>query len=309
MVNNNKKEDRIIWAATRSVLENGHKKNKRNGAVGIRYWDLFEKSLWAYVWLLKKTGLYNRGHKLALDVRLTEISLNYPELPEGFNNFKILHLTDLHLDTDIHTVDSIIHSIKNIKCDLCVMTGDFRMKTHGRYSQIIPLLKKLVKNIHADYGIYATLGNHDTYLMVREFEAMGINVLCNETVEIDKNKHKIILSGCDDVHYYFTDNAIQCLENSGDGFKIACVHSPELYDIAAGQMYRLYLCGHTHGGQICLPNGKPIFKHLYNGKKYVKGLWHFENMTGYTGQGCGTSGIPIRFYSQSEVAVFTLNKS
>ena len=306
MMNMKKPDDRIIWADTRSALENGHKKNKRNGTISIRYRDLFEKGLPLFAWFFKKTVWYQKGHKLALNIELIEHQLNYPDLPGAFHHFRILHLTDLHLDTDPKIVDAIILAIQNSTYDLCVITGDFRMKTHGQFQNMMPNLQKLLKNISAEQGIYATLGNHDSFLMVREFEALGIKVLCNETVALEKNNQQIILTGIDDVHYYFTDNAIRCLESSPAGFKMALVHSPELFDIAAENLYNLYLCGHTHGGQICLPGGKPIFTHLHNGKAYVKGLWKKEDMVGYTGQGCGNSGIPIRFHSQSEVTIFEL---
>ncbi|MFA9389968.1 MAG: metallophosphoesterase [Prolixibacteraceae bacterium] len=308
MMDMNKKDERIIWAATRSALENGHKKNMRNGASGVRYWDLFEKGLTLLVWLLKLVRLYDRGHHQALDVKIEKHQLTYSELPESFNNFRILHLSDLHLDADPETTASIIKAINQLEYDLCVMTGDFRLKTHGRYKQLVPLLQKLVQNIQAKSGIYATLGNHDTYRMVADFEALGINVLCNETINLTKGAHQIALTGTDDVHYYFTENAIDCLENTPDGFKIALVHSPELYDVASENKYNLYLCGHTHGGQICLPGGKALLIHLYNGKHLSKGLWKNKDMIGYTSEGCGTSGIPIRFNSQSEITLFTLQK-
>jgi hypothetical protein len=86
------------------------------------------------------------------------------------------------------------------------------------------------------------------------------------------------------------------------------VHSPELFDLAAVNGYKLYLCGHTHGGQICLPGGIPVIRHLYNGKKYYRGLWQYNGMKGYTSEGCGTSGIPIRYNSHSEVTLFTLKQ-
>ena len=68
------------------------------------------------------------------------------------------------------------------------------------------------------------------------------------------------------------------------------------------------LCGHTHGGQICLPGGIPIFTHLYSGRKFYRGLWNYGNMKGYTSPGCGAVAIPVRFNSQSEIALITLKK-
>jgi predicted MPP superfamily phosphohydrolase len=79
-----------------------------------------------------------------------------------------------------------------------------------------------------------------------------------------------------------------------------------MFDVAADNGYRLYLCGHTHGGQICLPGGIPIILHLRHGRRYYRGLWHYGRMTGYTGQGAGTVGLPVRFNTQSEITVLRL---
>ena len=62
------------------------------------------------------------------------------------------------------------------------------------------------------------------------------------------------------------------MEEGIGGFKIILVHSPELYDIAANNGYNLYLSGHSHGGQICLPYGIPVITHLYDGRKYYRGV-------------------------------------
>jgi predicted MPP superfamily phosphohydrolase len=145
--------------------------------------------------------------------------------------------------------------------------------------------------------------------MVRHLEEMGIRVLANETAIICRNEEKIAVTGIDDPHYYYTDQAVSSLEEEIAGFKIVLAHSPELYDLAADNDYSLYLCGHTHGGQICLPGGIPIFTHLYGGRRFYRGLWYYANMQGYTSQGCGASAIPIRFNTQSEIALITLRKA
>lgn len=154
----------------------------------------------------------------------------------------------------------------------------------------------------------AVLGNHDTYLMVDYFEEMGIRVLANETVTISRNDGQLAVTGVDDPHYYYTDQAITSMEEHIDGFKILLGHSPELYDVAADNGYSLYLCGHTHGGQICLPGGIPLITHLYNGRKFYRGLWRYNGMKGYTSQGCGSVSIPIRFNCESEISLITLKQ-
>jgi predicted MPP superfamily phosphohydrolase len=145
--------------------------------------------------------------------------------------------------------------------------------------------------------------------MLDYFEEMGIKVLVNETVEIIKGDERIWVTGLDDPYYYYTDQSIRALEKTPNGFKITLAHAPSMFDAAEINGYKLYLCGHTHGGQICLPGGKPIILHLRHGRKYYRGLWQYGSMTGYTSQGTGCVGIPIRFNTQSEITLFKLNRN
>ena len=70
----------------------------------------------------------------------------------------------------------------------------------------------------------------------------------------------------------------------------------------------LYLTGHTHGGQICLPGGLPIITNAKTPRRYAQGLWQHGAMTGYTTTGVGVSVMPVRFFSKGEVAIITLRR-
>ena len=104
----------------------------------------------------------------------------------------------------------------------------------------------------------------------------------------------------------YTDAARQALAGAPEGFKIALIHSPELADAAAENGYQLYLAGHTHGGQVCLPGGWPIITHMNRYRRYARGLWRHGDMRGYTSTGVGVSGLPVRFNTRGEVALITL---
>jgi len=297
-----------IWLSTRAHLESDRYKYSSSGKRSKSRWSLFSKLLNIFVILLKLFNLYKKGLKNAKNIHINKFTLEFPDLPEKFDGYKILHLSDLHLDTLPGIEDIIINKIKNLQYDLCVMTGDYRKNTLGSFMQIINPLKKIVSAKNPKDGIIAIFGNHDTYLMLKQFDKMGIKLLANESISISRGNDKITLTGTDDPFYYYTDQAINALEENIKGFKIALVHTSELYKTAEQNAYNLYLCGHTHGGQICLPGGIPIITHQFEGKKFYKGLWNYNQMKGYTSQGCGTSGIPIRFYSQSEIALFTLKR-
>jgi predicted MPP superfamily phosphohydrolase len=297
---------RHIWATVRCWLEVDNYKQIRGGGRRRHHWDTLEILLHIFAFGLKITGFYDRGVANALSIDLARVTLKFPALPPAFDGYTILHITDPHLDTLPNFEDQIIKIIENLEVDMCVFTGDYKLSVHGGYLHIIPAMEKIVAKISARDGIVATLGNHDTIFMVNPFEKMGIRVLANETISLNRAGDVIHFTGVDDPHYYFTQMAVEALESSPAGFKIALIHSPELYDLAEDSGFSLYLAGHTHGGQITLPNKKPIIKHLHNGKHLAKGHWRHHDLVGYTSNGAGTSGIPIRFNTKGEITLFTL---
>jgi len=297
---------RHIWATVRSWMEVDNYKQKRRGGRRRHHWDALEVLLNIFDFGLKLIGYHERGVKNARTIQLQQVDLLFPQLPKAFDGYSILHVTDPHFDCLPAFEDLIIEAISGVEADLCVFTGDYKLKVHGPYLHIVPAMQKVVSALTVRDGILATLGNHDTVFFVNHFEKMGVRVLANESVSLHREDTAIHITGIDDPHYYYTPMAEEALSAGGDGFKIALIHTPELYDLAAENGYSLYLTGHTHGGQITFPNQRPILTHLHAGRHLAKGLWHHSGMTGYTGNGTGTSGIPIRFNTRGEITRFTL---
>jgi hypothetical protein len=84
------------------------------------------------------------------------------------------------------------------------------------------------------------------------------------------------------------------------------VHTPEIIEAAALYGIDLYLCGHTHGGQICLPWIGPIIVNANCPRRFTQGVWRYKQVQGYTSAGVGTSGVPVRFFCPPEIALIEL---
>lgn len=302
-------DNKLIWASVRSVLELDTVKHKKNGKRSQSHWSTFEKILRFSTFFLKISGLYQRGIRNSLDIKYRELSYSFDDLPEIFDGFSILHLSDLHLDAQDKMQQAIANAIPDGFCDVCVMTGDYRFHTEGTYKQLLEPLKTITNKVRSRNGILAILGNHDTGRMIEFEEELGMSFLVNKSVVIEREGQKLVFTGTDDPFKYFTQRAVNALEEAGEGFKIALVHTTELADSAAANNYRLYLCGHTHAGQICLPGGIPLITHQYEGRKYYSGSWHRNGMRGYTHSGCGVSGIPLRYFSRGEVVRIVLKRT
>jgi len=257
--------------------------------------------------ILKATGLYKRGHRNALAVRVNLQKLRCADLPEAFDGFRLLHISDTHIDGNPELIELLIRLVEPLEYDTCVITGDFREGTFEDYETPANRMVELRRHIKTE--TYAILGNHDAIEMVPILEEGGIRMLLNEHVTLEHRDEKICLAGVDDPHYYETDNLDKALEGvPEEQFKILLAHSPEICRKAAFAGVNLYLCGHTHAGQICLPGGHPLLINSKCPRECHSGLWSFEEMTGYTSRGAGTSSVDVRFNCPPEITVHTLRR-
>lgn len=255
-------------------------------------------------------GRYKQGIANALRLELSEHDIACPGLPKAFEGFTILLLTDLHLDGLPGLVDLVLARINGRSFDLCLIGGDIRMETYGPIAPSLRELRRLLPHIKAKHGIFGVLGNHDCIEMVPDFEEAGMLMLVNDAAMIEENGENLWLAGIDDPNYYKTHEMAKAFSAvPPDAFSILLAHSPEAYQEAARHQAALYLCGHTHGGQICLGSGTPIYTNSRAPRFTAKGRWQYQGMQGFTSRGVGASGAPLRFNCPGEIAVLTLRRA
>ncbi len=257
--------------------------------------------------VLKLTGLYWRGRRNAQDVRLKRNSIVSPNLPAMFDGFTILHLSDLHIDTNERAMDRVTELLDGLHYDVCVLTGDYRGKTYGPYEAALKGLERIRTRLKGD--VYGVLGNHDSIRMVPGMEASGIRMLLNEAVELHRGDHRIHLVGIDDAHYFRVDNIEKAAAHiPPHEFSILLSHTPEIYRQAAHADFDVMLSGHTHGGQICLPGAIPITLDSVLPRYMGAGPWKYNDMLGYTSVGAGTSIVPVRINCLPEITLHELRQ-
>lgn len=258
---------------------------------------------------LSAVGLYRRGVKNALRPVVRHLKLTFPELPPGFDGFRILHLSDFHVDGLDGLAETAADLVSRLPADLCVMTGDYRFAVDGSSGPAYAKMKTIVSRIQAHHGILAVLGNHDLAEMAQELEAMGVRLLLNEAVELRQGNGSVWVAGVDDPHFFGCDDLEASLAPVPPGaFKILLAHSPEMFEEASRAGVQLYLCGHTHGGQINLPWVGPVFLNAACPRAYSRGEWKHSGMQGYTNAGLGVSLAPVRFHCPPEAALIELGR-
>ncbi|NWG14459.1 MAG: metallophosphoesterase [Acidobacteria bacterium] len=253
------------------------------------------------------SGMLRRGERNALDSRLRTLEFEFANLPASFEGFRILHLSDIHADGLAGLAEASCARLRGLEADLCVLTGDYRYDIEGSCAAVYPEMGKILACVRAKHGVVGILGNHDFAEKIVHLERMGVRVLMNDSLEIRRGIESIWICGVDDPHYYGCDDLPGALAPVPEGaFKVLLAHSPELYEEAADRGIDLYLCGHTHAGQVCLPGGIPIVLNTSAPRRFARGIWRHGHVQGYTSAGIGCSLLPVRFNCPPEITLIEL---
>jgi len=292
-------------AKLRIAIENDHHQKIFGDGINFFHpenWYSFHAFL---RYTLKVIGLYERGQQNARRIRVQENIIALANLPETFDGYTILHISDLHVDMDAESRYALLETVDGLDYALCVLTGDYRARTSGPFEETLKGMQELKTQLKGP--VYGVLGNHDSIRMVPGLEAIGIQMLLNESVPIELNGAKIHLSGIDDAHYFRVDDIDKAAQNlSRDDVSILLSHTPEIYEKAAHAEFDVMLCGHTHGGQICLPGGVPLTLDARCPRNIGAGAWTHKNMSGYTSVGAGTSIVNVRLNCPPEITLHRL---
>lgn len=260
-------------------------------------------------WALKLSGLAFLGRKNFLNIHTNHEDWKFNNLPKAFDGFRILQMSDLHIDILPELASKIIEKVDSVEYDMIVLTGDYHDNVQRPLQECLELLDILLLHLQKkNLPILAILGNHDAIEIATLLELRNIKVLLNESTPIKKDGDELWFAGVDDFHFFKSYNirrAVQQIpENS---FKIILAHSPATFKESAQEGFSLQLSGHTHGGQICLPNYKPIIRVIQESPRRIdQGKWKCRQLQGYTSRGTGGCGVAARFFCPPEITVHTL---
>ena len=241
-------------------------------------------------------------------LRITRLTLRVPGLPPAFEGYRIAHLSDLHLGVRLnHTrLPVIAAAVQRERPDLIALTGDFA--TGGRDG--LAEGEALLSALRAPDGAWGVLGNHDHFVgphrVAALLRAAGIGLLHNASHTLRRDGDALLLAGIDDVVRGAPD-----LRAAMDGAPagqpaILLSHAPDFAPRAAADpRIALQLSGHSHGGQVCLPGGRPLLLPR-GGKAYPAGLYTIGNLQLFVTVGTGTGWVVVRLNCRPEFAVITL---
>ena len=260
---------------------------------------------------LRATGLFQRGYRNFLDIRLNQLRHSIPAWPAALNGYRILQISDPHIDIDPALTGPLMRILSGVECELAVVTGDFQEGAHPTHAPALELMRRVLQALPRPRdGIYGVLGNHDAAVLGAGIHALGVPILVNEAVTIETAGGAFALAGIDDPYFFRLHDipraAGQCPPRLP---RILLSHSPQVAPAAREAGFSFMLSGHTHGGQVCLPGGRSILKMEDIPLPLFRGRWRVGSLIGYTSTGTGACHVPVRFNCPPEVVIHELHAS
>jgi predicted MPP superfamily phosphohydrolase len=256
------------------------------------------------------------------EIDTTHSFLSIPNLPDAFHNFRIVQISDLHLEefTDEHFLRRIVEHVNHLAPDLVLITGDyisngprpaaFALRAAVRCAGI---LSKLTCPLR-----FGCLGNHDADVgsrqVIERITPSGLHILVNQHIPFERNGQRLWLAAVDDTGRGRA-NLDLAIPRSPGAPVLLMAHEP---DYAAFIVHHpraanidVVLSGHSHGGQVRLPWLPPLTLPV-GALRYYEGLYRVaipgkaHALELYVNRGIGTVGVPFRLNCPPEVTLHTL---
>ena len=219
-------------------------------------------------------------------------------------HFRVVQISDTHCDKKARLEKILVDTIVSLKPDVIVFTGDTI-----NHPSALPLFHSTMTKLKAPLGKFAVTGNWDfsRWSNLDLFGGTGFEELRSNEKIVHKEGESISLSG---VAYEDGKHSFRVVGKlKPDIFKLFLYHNPDLIEYFGDIPIDLYLCGHTHGGQVALPFYGALTTLSRHGKRFEAGLYQQGKIQLYVNRGIGLDGgiAPrVRFFARPEITVFDI---
>jgi len=248
-------------------------------------------------------------------ITVTHRNLRSPRLHAGAPAIRMLHLGDLHHERPAQREERLQHLVRRLNPDLILFSGDFVSLSYNEDPETLAGARRIISEWKAPFGVYAVSGTplvESSETVARILDGLNIRWLRDETVTLDIRGQRISVSGVSVSHIIDNDaHRMQRVvkEAPADSLRVLLFHAPDVAPQAAEAGVALYLCGHTHGGQIRLPFYGALITSSKLGKRYEMGAYRVGSMILYVTRGIGLEGASApraRFLCPPEITLWTL---
>ncbi len=270
------------------------------------------------------------------DVELTTTPIRIPDLPTAFHGYRIGLVSDVHLGVYIPD-DYVAHTFELLDragVDLLLLGGDFvwlqesllsrwygatlRNPLYGGTpspelaNRIFESLASMAATVRAPDGCLAVYGNHDKYveptLCEQALTRHGIQLLVNHHMTIRRGENNLMVFGTDDFWTGIPRVTVAKHKATAE-VRVMLTHNPDFAALILEHTdyeFDLYLCGHTHGGQIRLPGIGALHYNIEN-TRFAAGLVQHPRGQVFTTRGTGVVEVPWRYNCRPEVSILELH--
>ena len=252
---------------------------------------------------------------------IDHVALPCKRLPAAFDGLTVLHLSDMHVTRWTGRLTSWEKKLASLKPDVVAITGDLGHRS-WLWKRSLPAVRRLLDSLTPPLGTYFILGNHDSLKLGPALETPTRRLLENETVFVERcgagfqactssssSSHpRLALIGLNQHRRIDTDILAAIRDVRPNDFKLMLLHYPDLIYPAISAGADICLAGHTHGGQICWPDGRPLFRQdalphtMCTGVHRLNGTWMVVN------RGIGSAGLRLRMFCPPHAMMLTLRR-
>lgn len=258
-------------------------------------------------------------------ITITNLEYKNPRIPKKFNNFKILHISDLHNKEFGSSQKHLVNKTLEINPDVIFITGDIIDSRRTSEDELFIALNYIKEAIKIA-PVYYVSGNHESRIgfynkLKMELVNLGVHVLDNDSLNITIGNDTIPIIGLSDItfsasnyrniniHKDIQDKLTAIKIKNKDNFSILLSHRPELISAYAASNIDLVFSGHAHGGQIRIPFiGGLIAPDQGLFPEYTEGIYKYGETSLVVSRGLGNSLFPFRIFNNPELVVVTLTK-
>ncbi len=251
------------------------------------------------------------GFRVARNPRVKKITVEIDALPEAFDGYRIVQLSDVHIGETLNRsfAANLTQQVNALAADVVAITGDLVDGSVNKLKDEVEPFSKL----QAKDGVYFVTGNHEYYhggaSWEAECESLGMIVLHNDHRVIDRQGAKLVIAGVPDVEgSRFSADHTPNIDRTFAGTplgapRILLAHQPRFATSARNQKVDLMLSGHTHAGQMF-----PFMFFVKLQQPVLEGLKVIHGVPTYTSPGTGYWGPPFRIGTQGEITEITLRR-
>jgi predicted MPP superfamily phosphohydrolase len=243
------------------------------------------------------------GSPRRLQIVRATLPVSSPLPDEGL---RIVHLSDLHVRSRgaLRLVEPLHRAMTGFAPHLLLFTGDLTDDKRGNAEQWA-IAREVIGAVSeiATWGSFGIPGNHDGMIVGSQLAEVGLGLIDGRLVRLEVEP-SVTLLGVSGAYKEAWPGLAGVHREAG--LLIAMAHYPDEVLRLGHLSPEVFLAGHTHGGQICLPGGRPVLTNDGLPRRMVAGIHRWERSWLSISRGVGTTRVPVRLWSPPEVSLLTL---